>query len=375
MQLDETTVPLQPRRAFGCIDVAVRFYGQHVARVLEIWVLVALPCSVLTYILTVRSEMDVRLTFIVLYVGTWIAGVLTVSGASRALFGEPFVPIPEKGRTLDFPRLLQMVTDLAAGVVGFVIVADIVADVLGTDFIYGVIEKTWYAALFALLIVRLVVALIIRGRVTPGFWPALWLSGLRRGVMLAGPLLILFPMGVLPVLFGVLLSLFSLVLALRTGFVAESKVLASLDEQLRGQGLRDLVKKEGGDLLVRSWLLLGFGWLLTLVIFFTIDWACGLLGYPILIGRIGQVVPLEKLSGSSSGRGFFSAVGALISSSLTMLLQDPRCLAVFAAAVMLVYPIVRLAWFFCYIDLRVRRDCWDMELLFRQEARRLAGAT
>jgi hypothetical protein len=56
-----------------------------------------------------------------------------------------------------------------------------------------------------------------------------------------------------------------------------------------------------------------------------------------------------------------------------MLLRDPRCLTVFAAAVMLVYPIVRLAWFFCYIDLRVRRDCWDMELLFRQEARRLAG--
>jgi hypothetical protein len=178
---------------------------------------------------------------------------------------------------------------------------------------------------------------------------------------------------VLPVLVGVLLSLFSIALALRTGFVAESKMLASLDEQLRGQGLRDLVKKEGGDLFFRGWLIVGFCSLLTIVVFFTLDWACGLLGYPILIGRIGQVVPLEKLSGGSRGADFFEAVGALIGSSVTMLLQDPRCLAVFAAAVMLVYPIVRLAWFFCYIDLRVRRDCWDMELLFRQEARRLEG--
>jgi hypothetical protein len=376
MQLDQTTVSLQPRRAFGCIDVAVRFYGRHLLRILEIWALVALPCCVLTYILTVRSEMDVRLTFIVLYVGTWVAGVLTVSGASRALFGEPFVPIPERAATLDFPRLLQMVTDLAAGVVGFVIVADIVADILGTDFVYGAIENTWYAALFALLIVRLVVAVIIRARVTPGFWPALWLSGLRRGVMIAGPLLVLFPMGVLPVLIGVLLSLFSLVLALRTGFVAESKMLASLDEQLRGQGLRALVKKEGGDLFVRSWLILGFCSLLAIVVFFTIDRACqDILGYPILIGRIGQVVPLEKLNGGPRGADFFATLGALIASSARMLLQDSRCLTVFAAAVMLVYPIVRLAWFFCYIDLRVRRDCWDMELLFRQEARRLEGLT
>jgi len=373
MQLDRTTVPLLPRRAFGCIDVAVRFYGRHLARILEIWVLVALPCSVLTYILTVRSEMDVRLTLIVLYAGTWIAGVLTVSGASRALFGEPFVPVAERGAAFDFPRLLQLVTDLAAAAIGFVIVTDVVADVLGTDFVYGAIENTWYAALFALLIVRLVLALILRARVTPGFWKALSLSGLRRLVILLGPLLVLFPKGAALVVLGIALSIFSLILALRTGFVAESKMLASLDEQLRGQGMRQLLQKEGGDLLVRGWLIVGFGWMLAISIFFTIDWACGLLGYPILIGRLGQVVPFEQLSGSARGENFAAAVGALIGAAVEMLLRDPRCLTVFAAAVMLVYPIVRLAWFFCYIDLRVRRDCWDMELLFRQEARRLAG--
>jgi hypothetical protein len=343
MQLDETTVPLQPRRAFGCIDVAVRFYGAHLGRLLEIWSLVALPCCVLTYILSLRSEMDVRLTLLVLYVGTWIAGVLTVSGAGRALFGEPFVPGTGRGKSMDFARALQMTSDVAALLVGAVIFGDVAADVLGTDFIYGRVEDTWYAALFAVLIVRLVVAMIVRARVTRGFWKAL-------------------SKGVFPVLLGILLSLFLVVVALRTGFVAESKLLASLDEQLRGQGLRDLMKKETGDLFSRSLAIVGFGWLMAIVVFFTIDWACNLLlGYPILLGRIW-----------SSGGGA-NGVFVQIEQTFRMMTGDPRCLAVFAAAVMLVYPIVRLAWFFCYVDLRVRRDCWDMELLFRQEARRLEG--
>ena len=44
------------------------------------------------------------------------------------------------------------------------------------------------------------------------------------------------------------------------------------------------------------------------------------------------------------------------------------------AVAFLVYPIGRLAWFFCYIDVRVRRDCWDMELSIIQEAERLENA-
>ena len=362
MQLDQTTVPLLPRRAFGCIDVAVRFYGRHLQRLLEIWVLVALPCAVLTYMLTVRSSADVRLTLLILYVGTWVAGVLIVSGASRALFGEPFVPTPTTERTLSFTRLLQIVTDVAVVGVALVVVGDIAADVLGADFFYGNVEFIWYALLFILLTLRLVIVLLIRGSVTPGFWPALLRTGIRRAVIIIGPLFLLFPMGTFSVLFGVILSLFMVVVFLRTSFIPESRIMASLDEQLRGQGLKELLKKEGGDLFVRTFIIVTFCIMLSFIIFFTIDRACEvLLGYPILIGRIGPF----------PGMNWFAVVVEFIRQAFIMLTGDPRCLAVFSASVMLVYPIARLAWFFCYIDLRVRRDCWDMELMFRQEARRL----
>ena len=29
-----------------------------------------------------------------------------------------------------------------------------------------------------------------------------------------------------------------------------------------------------------------------------------------------------------------------------------------------------LAWFFAYVDLRIRRDCWDLELALAEEAQR-----
>jgi hypothetical protein len=35
------------------------------------------------------------------------------------------------------------------------------------------------------------------------------------------------------------------------------------------------------------------------------------------------------------------------------------------------YAIGRLAWFLCYIDVRVRQDCWDLELSMMREAVRL----
>ena len=53
---------------------------------------------------------------------------------------------------------------------------------------------------------------------------------------------------------------------------------------------------------------------------------------------------------------------------------DPVVVTAVLAVALLVYPIGRLAWFFCYIDVRVRRDCWDMELQMLQEAERLEPA-
>jgi len=40
-------------------------------------------------------------------------------------------------------------------------------------------------------------------------------------------------------------------------------------------------------------------------------------------------------------------------------------------AMWLTYPIIRLAWFFCYLDQRIRNECWDLDLQCRVEAVRL----
>ncbi|MFY9256569.1 MAG: hypothetical protein WAO83_24155 [Fuerstiella sp.] len=52
-------------------------------------------------------------------------------------------------------------------------------------------------------------------------------------------------------------------------------------------------------------------------------------------------------------------------------LDDPWLLTMVQVALWVTYPIVRLAWFFCYLDQRIRNECWDLELQFRVEAGRI----
>ncbi len=54
-----------------------------------------------------------------------------------------------------------------------------------------------------------------------------------------------------------------------------------------------------------------------------------------------------------------------------MLFYDPLVVATLCGTLWLVYPIARLAWFFCYLDARIRKEGWDVELAFRIEGRRL----
>jgi hypothetical protein len=50
---------------------------------------------------------------------------------------------------------------------------------------------------------------------------------------------------------------------------------------------------------------------------------------------------------------------------------DPLVVSALSATAWLVYPLARLAWFFCYLDARIRKEGWDVELAFRIEAGRL----
>jgi hypothetical protein len=57
-----------------------------------------------------------------------------------------------------------------------------------------------------------------------------------------------------------------------------------------------------------------------------------------------------------------------------LLAYDPLLVGALSATWWLVYPLARLAWFFCYLDLRVRKEGWDVEIELRVEARRLLNA-
>jgi len=51
--------------------------------------------------------------------------------------------------------------------------------------------------------------------------------------------------------------------------------------------------------------------------------------------------------------------------------DDPKVLTAIQLTLWLPYPVIRLAWFFCYLDQRIRNECWDLQLQFRAEAVRI----
>ena len=53
------------------------------------------------------------------------------------------------------------------------------------------------------------------------------------------------------------------------------------------------------------------------------------------------------------------------------LYDSPAVVTCFMMCAWAAAPIIRVAWFFCYLDQRIRNECWDIELLYRAESARL----
>jgi len=51
--------------------------------------------------------------------------------------------------------------------------------------------------------------------------------------------------------------------------------------------------------------------------------------------------------------------------------SDPYVMTLFTACLLLTFPLVRIAWMFCYISVRVRSDCWDIGTRIKREIHRL----
>jgi hypothetical protein len=139
------------------------------------------------------------------------------------------------------------------------------------------------------------------------------------------------------------------------GFLPELLLL----EQSRGfrfeARTRDLMRGTFFDLLLRFVVIAGFYLCTVLSLFTLIDLTSDIvLSTPVLFGRI-------------SGEFFFDDVQYL-------LMHDPLVVTAICATMWLAYPLARLAWFFCYLDTRIRKEAWDVELDFRIEAQRLEAA-
>jgi len=165
--------------------------------------------------------------------------------------------------------------------------------------------------------------------------------------------LIAWPFGIIPGAY----------VAARTGFSVEKRVLSNLGRHLHDRRTSELLKGELGDLVVRGTGIGMFTSLLWVMLVLTIDFASTyLLGLPILWGRLN--VDVEYLG------GIFKAVQY----GVDFFWSDPAVVTLGLAAALMAYIPARLAWFYCYIDVRVRRDCWDMELEILREAERLEAA-
>ncbi len=196
--------------------------------------------------------------------------------------------------------------------------------------------------------------------ILPGIQPGVFstmVTGLMiRAVELLGPAIALYPIEEGWMIFiGLCLCIFpSLVLLFKYGFRIEQNMLQRLDRQLHDRRVAELLKLETADLLVRGFSIFLFSFIILCSLFVLVDYSWQvLLDRPILMGKLSEQ---EMMS------DFFFMLGMEPSVQTTLMMVG-----------MAIFPISRLAWFFCFIDVRVRRDCWDMELQMRQQARLLRG--
>lgn len=119
-----------------------------------------------------------------------------------------------------------------------------------------------------------------------------------------------------------------------------------------------------------------------------LNWLSGGGGYSRNLGRIllllsywfmmsfGLFLLIDFLSTSLFNRPIFFSImmqGSREAADVFLQLthDDPAFLTTIQLAMWLPYPVIRLAWFFCYLDQRIRNECWDLQLQYRAEAVRL----
>ncbi len=93
----------------------------------------------------------------------------------------------------------------------------------------------------------------------------------------------------------------------------------------------------------------------------------------------GVFIIIDLTAGTLLNQPLFLQQTAMGSSQLSLaiqqtLLDSPGTLTLLQFSLWLGWPLIRIAWFFCYLDQRIRSECWDLQVQFRAEAVRLQGA-
>jgi hypothetical protein len=270
MKLEDTTVTIEPRSVGACLDLAFVFYRCHARSLLFLTLLFALPAVALSAVLVAAiGENGMLWGGLGFFLVCPVLGAVVVSGAGRAVFGEPLEPM---------------------------------AALRG-------LSGVWWRLLVSVLTTRLLV--------------------------LAAASCFFLP---------------SLLLNVYFGFLVEVMVLEGLHGGEARRRCRGLTTPTYLDLLFRECALLLFMAAATVALFTLVDQLAGL-----LLGH-------SLLSGLES---------RFLGDSLRRLFADPWTMALLTATLWFVYPLARLAWFFSYLDARIRKEGWDLELGFRMEARRI----
>lgn len=143
--------------------------------------------------------------------------------------------------------------------------------------------------------------------------------------------------------------------AARYGFLSEVLIL----EQLRGsriaKRIEEILRNSFFDACGRYAAIVSFASCLVVVLFLLFDLGLQVLfGVPVFSAKVSWAVATEDI--------------------FNLLSYDPLLVGALSATWWLVYPLARLAWFFCYLDARIRKEGWDVEIALRVEARRLSHA-
>jgi len=165
---------------------------------------------------------------------------------------------------------------------------------------------------------------------------------------------------ILEVLGFAVLVLPGVLLVSRWPFRTEARVLRSVDPVLHGERATKLLDQDSSRVMACWFSLAGYGVMLWGMLLLTAEFASTwLLGAPLLMGRLGL-----DTAYAGEMREVFVAF-------FKFLWKDPVVLMVEVGIALFVFVYLRITWFLCYLDLRIREDCWDVELKMRREADRL----